>query len=149
MPTAIGGLPSSGGGRPSRARMSIAVTMRPRRFSTPAISRERQRHAGDALGHEDVLHAGDRQAEQLAADHRGDVFDHGAFAGSVLLVIAYLLILPLRRCTAQLGGAGGVGGLFLQRRDQAGTVELGDIVVEAGLTAALDRRRRHQRGQRR
>ena len=46
-----------------------------------------------------------------------------------------------------LGRAGGVRGLFLQRRDQTGTVELGDIVVEAGLTAALDRRRRHHRGQ--
>src|SRR3954447_6287439 len=44
-----------------------------------------QRHAGDALGHEHVLDAGDRQAEQLAADHRGDVFDHGAFAGLGLL----------------------------------------------------------------
>ncbi|MET3308638.1 hypothetical protein ABIF41_000479 [Bradyrhizobium japonicum] len=40
-----------------------------------------QRNAGDALGHEHVLDAGDRQAEQLAADHRGDVFDHGAFGG--------------------------------------------------------------------
>ncbi|MGY4345223.1 hypothetical protein ACVWXM_001687 [Bradyrhizobium sp. GM7.3] len=30
-------------------------------------------------------YAGDRQAEQLAADHRGDVFDHGAFAGLGLL----------------------------------------------------------------
>jgi hypothetical protein len=40
------------------------------------------------------------------------------------------------------------GGLFLQRRDQAGTVELGDVIVEAGQPAALDRRRRHHRGQR-
>src|SRR5207253_9301835 len=40
------------------------------------------------------------------------------------------------------------GGLFLQRRDQARTVELGDVIVEAGLPAALDRRRRHHRGQR-
>ena len=38
-------------------------------------------------------------------------------------------------------------GLLFQRRDQAGPVELGDIVVEAGLPAALDRRRRDQRGQ--
>ena len=38
MPTAIGGLSSLRGGRPSRRRMSIAVTMRPRRLSTPAIS---------------------------------------------------------------------------------------------------------------
>src|SRR5690606_41894359 len=39
-------------------------------------------------------------------------------------------------------------GLLFQRRDQPGTVELGDIVVEAGLPAALDRRRRHHRRQR-
>src|SRR5450756_2518741 len=36
--TAIGGLPSSFLGSPRRARMSITVTMRPRRLSTPAIS---------------------------------------------------------------------------------------------------------------
>ena len=61
-------------GKPSRARMSIAVTMRPRRLRTPAISLRGQRHAGQPIGHEHVLHARDRQAEQLAADHRGDVF---------------------------------------------------------------------------
>src|SRR3954453_11264441 len=32
-----------------------------------------------------------------------------------------------------------LGGLFLQCGDQAGTVELGDVVVEAGLPPALDR----------
>src|ERR1700750_2944545 len=37
-PMAVGVLPSSFLGRPSRARMSTTVTMRPRRFSTPAIS---------------------------------------------------------------------------------------------------------------
>src|SRR5262245_58642074 len=37
MPTAIG-RPSSRADRPRRRRMSIAVTMRPRKLSTPAIS---------------------------------------------------------------------------------------------------------------
>jgi len=31
----------------------------------------------------------------------------------------------------------GAGGLFLQRRDQAGAVELGDVVGQPGLAAAL------------
>ena len=38
MPTAITGWPAVRAPRPSRRRMSIAVTMRPRRLSTPAIS---------------------------------------------------------------------------------------------------------------
>src|SRR5882724_541280 len=42
---------------------------------------QRERHAGETLRHEDVLHARDRQAKQLAADHGGDVFDNGAFGG--------------------------------------------------------------------
>ena len=47
--------------------MSIAVTMRPRRLSTPAISGAGERHARERDRHEHVLHALDRQAEQLSA----------------------------------------------------------------------------------
>ena len=39
----------------------------------------RQRHPRQPFRHEHVLHPRDRQAEQLAADHGGDVFGDGAF----------------------------------------------------------------------
>ncbi len=52
----------------------------------------RQRHPGQPLRHEHVLHPRDRQAEQLAADHRGDVFGHGSlgqfgFTGHALFLM--------------------------------------------------------------
>src|SRR5712691_6703633 len=46
--------------------------------------RPRQRHPGQALRHEHVLHPRDRQAEQLAAQQHRDVFDHGFTIGIVL-----------------------------------------------------------------
>nr|WP_257187615.1 MULTISPECIES: hypothetical protein [unclassified Bradyrhizobium] len=68
-------------GRPNSWPPIIAVTY----FEDARDLARGQGHAGDALGHEHVLDAGDRQAEQLAADHRGDVLDHGAFSGLGLL----------------------------------------------------------------
>jgi len=64
---------------------------------------------------------------------------YSATAPSVKSVL--LLTLYSSRCPVEFGG------LFLQRRDQAGTVELGDVIVEAGEPAALDRGRRYHRGQ--
>ena len=57
--------------------MSIAVTIRPRRLSTPAISGAASGTRVKPVEHEDILHARDREAEQLASDRRGDVFGLG------------------------------------------------------------------------
>src|SRR6185437_2340946 len=61
---------------------------------------------------------------------------------SVLLVMPWSICPTSRRLPVHFGG------LLLERRDQARAVELGDVIVEAGLPPALDRRRRNQRGQR-
>src|SRR3546814_5444289 len=89
-------LPHSRGGRPRRRRTSIAVTMRPRRFSEPAIS-------GGASGMRvllwplDVLHLQHRNAEELLGDRKGDevlgiresLGPGGALAGTFLLRLAH------------------------------------------------------------
>ena len=41
----------------------------------------RHRHAGEPVGHEDILHAGNRQAEELPADHHRDEFEKVAVRG--------------------------------------------------------------------
>jgi len=72
--------------------MSTTVTMRPRRLSTPAISPDDSGTRGQPFRHEHVLHPGDRQPEQLAADQRGDEFGTAPSVVSVLLVMLASLI---------------------------------------------------------
>src|SRR3954451_11101936 len=133
MTTAIGGLLSSRGGRPSRRRMSIVVTMRPRRLSTPAISGG----ASGTRGRRSGMHTS--CTREIGRPKSWPPIITVTYSISCSMGALSLLIPSSRRLDEFDGG-------FLQRRDQALTVEFGDEVVEAGLAAALDRRGRCQRG---
>src|SRR3954447_21370766 len=135
MPTAIAGLLSSRGGRPRRRRMSIVVTMRPRRLSTPAIS-------GGASGTR-VRRSGMNTSctREIGRRNSWPPIITVTYSIRCSTGVSSLLMSFSRRLDEFDGG-------FLQRRDQALAVELGDEIVEAGLAAALDRRGRRQRGQR-
>src|SRR5215213_4465733 len=136
MPTAMIGLLSLRGGRPRRRRMSIAVTMRPRRLSTPAIS-------GAASGTR-VMRSG------INTSCTREIGKPKSWPPIVTVTYsmrcsAAMLSLLIILCSS---GLGKLDRRFLQRRDQPLTVELGDEVVEAGLAATLDRGRRSDRRQR-
>src|ERR1044072_3424501 len=136
MPTAIVGLSSVRGGRPSLRRMSISVTMRPRRLRTPAIS-------GAASGTR-VTRSGMKTSctREIGSPNSCPPIITVTYSVSCsLMVLSLLMIAPSRRL-------GPLDGGLLERRDQALTVELGDEIVEAGLAAALDRSRRGHRGER-
>src|SRR5436309_3969452 len=117
--------------------MSTTVTMRPRRFRTPAIS-------PDASGTR-VSRSGMNTSwtREIGSPNSWPPITAVTYSATVPTVVSVLLVMVISSCRPVE-----LSGLFLQRRDQAGTVELGDIIVEAGLPAALDRRRRHHRGQR-
>src|SRR5581483_8084767 len=117
--------------------MSTTVTMRPRKLSTPAISRE---DSGTRVSRSGMNTSCTREIGRPNNCPPITAVTYSATAPSLLWVLLVIKNFSLRR-------ARHLGGLLLERRDQAGTVELGDIVVEAGLAAALDRRRRHQRRQ--
>src|SRR3954465_6629264 len=135
MPTAIAGLLSSRGGRPRRRRMSIVVTMRPRRLSTPAIS-------GGASGTR-VRRSGMNTSctREIGRPNRWPPIITVTYSISCSTGALSLLMSFSRRLDEFDGG-------FLQRRNQTLTVELGHKVVEAGLAATLDRRGRGERGER-
>src|SRR3954470_16260367 len=128
--------------------MSTTVTIRPRRLSTPAISAEDR---GPRVSRSGMNTSWTREIGRPNSWPPIKAVTYSATEPSMVSVLVVVICLgPYAR--AELGSCRmldlGGGGLFLQRRDQAGTVELGDVVVEAGLPAALDRRRRHHRGQR-
>src|ERR1700756_4567758 len=120
--------------------MSTPVTMRPRRFRTPAISDE---DSGPRVSRSGMNTSWTREIGRpnSCPPIMAGTYSATRPSGVWGLLIHVLLGAPFSSRPVQLGG------LFLQRRDQARTVELADIVMEAGLTAALDRGRRHQRGQ--
>src|ERR1700759_4198561 len=120
--------------------MSTTVTMRPRRFSTPAISCDDR---GTRVSRSGMNTSCTREIGRPNSCPPITAVTYSATRPSAVSFLFDIALFSLR-CLAEPGG---VRGLLFQRRDQAGTVELGDIIVEAGLTAALDRRRRHQRGQ--
>src|SRR5882724_7947884 len=120
--------------------MSTTVTMRPRRLSTPAISAD---DSGTRVSRSGMNTSCTREIGRpnncppITAVTYSDTWPSLDW---VLLVIEFSL--------GQMSGrVAHLGRLLLERGDQAGTVELGDVIVEAGLPPALDRRRRHQRGQ--
>src|SRR5206468_304328 len=115
--------------------MSTTVTMRPRRLSTPAISRE---DSGTRVSRSGMNTSCTREIGKPNSCPPIMAVTYSTVEPSTLSV---LLVMMTSLCRPL------VGGLFLERRDQAGTVELGDVIVETGLPAALDRRRRHQRRQ--
>src|SRR5438270_1538087 len=137
MPTAIDGLSSLRGGRPSRRRMSIAVTMRPRRLSTPGTS-------GADSGSR-VMRSGMKTSCTREMGSPNSWSPIITVTYSITCSLAALLSLLM---VAPSGCLGVFGGCFLQRRDQTLAVELGNEIVEAGLTAAFDRSRRRQGRQR-
>ena len=110
--------------------MSITVTMRPRRLSMPAIS-------GAASG----TRASRSGANTSCTREIGRPNSWPSMvAVTYSMTVSVALIVSSRR-TIQ------IGGLLLERRDQPLPVELGHVVVQADLAAALDRIGRHQRGQ--
>src|SRR5205085_10481723 len=125
--------------------MLTTVTMRPRKLSTPAISLEA---SGTRVSRSGMNTSCTREMGRPNNCPPITAVTYSATVPSLvwsLLVISNFPYAPaeLRSCRAA-----GLGGLFFQRRDQARTVELGDVVMEAGEPSALDGGRRHQRGQR-
>src|ERR1700759_413050 len=123
---------------PRRARMSITVTMRPRRLRTPAISPEakgtRVTRSGMNTSCTREIGRPNNWPPIMAVTYS----ETAPSTASILLVMLKFL----RRYAVHFGG------LFLERRDQSRTIELRNVVVEPGLTSTLDRRRRNQRRQR-
>src|ERR1043165_7847242 len=136
MPTAIEGLSSPRGGRPSLRRMSIAVTMRPRRLSTPAISGA---ESGIRVTRSGMNTSCTREIGR--PNSWPPIITVTYSVTCSLIVLSLLMIASSRRL-------GPFDGRLLERGDQPRTVELGDEIVEAGLAAALDRGRRRHRGER-
>src|ERR1044071_5989408 len=136
MPTAIEGRSSVRGGRPSLRRMSIAVTMRPRRLSTPAISGA---DSGTRVTRSGMKTSCTREIGR--PNSWPPIITVTYSVTSSLMVLSLLMAAPSRRL-------GPLDGGLLERRDQPLAVELGDEIVEAGLAAALDRGRRGHRGER-
>src|SRR5947209_13788532 len=109
--------------------MSIAVTMRPRRFRTPATSGA---HSGTR-----VIRSGMNTSctREIGKPKSWPPIITVTYSIRFSATILSLLMIASRGLDKFNGG-------FLQRRDQALTVELGNEIVEAGLTATLDRRGR-------
>src|ERR1700761_1247930 len=115
--------------------MSIAVTIRPRKFSTPAIS---------ALASGTRVIRDGLNTSCTRAIGRPNIWPVTAkVTNSVKAVSSCIDVLPRHS-----GRFMQLFGLFLDRRDQSGAVELGDEIVEAGAAAALDHIGRHHGGQR-
>src|SRR5215470_6197944 len=116
--------------------MSTTVTMRPRRLSTPAISED---DSGTRVSRSGMNTSCTRE---IGRPNNCPPITAVTYSATIPSLLWVLLVI---NCSSSRPRH--LGGLLLERRDQAGTVEFGDIVVEAGLAAALDRRRRHQRRQ--
>ena len=116
--------------------MSIAVTMRPRRLSTPAIS-------GGASGTR-VRRSGTNTSCTREIGRPNNWPPIITVTYSIRCSSAMRVVVMYRPHAASTNST----VVFLQRGDQALAVELGDEIVEAGLAAALDRRRRGDRRER-
>ena len=119
--------------------MSIAVTMRPRRLSTPAISGADSGTRVIRSGMKNVLHAA-KSAGRTVGPPIITVTYSITCSPALFVVVAHgrFLLRPLRPTRRSS---------LLERRDQTLTIELRDEIVEAGLAAAFDRGRRRDRGQ--
>src|SRR5215475_4586687 len=129
MPTAMRGWPSSSGGRSRRRRMSIAVTMRPRRLSIPAIS-------GAASGTR-VSRSGTNTS---CTREIGSPNSCPPMVAVMYSMTSSALIFSSCRAVE-------IGGLLFERRDQPLAIELGHVIVETDLAPALDRIRGDERRQ--
>src|SRR5437588_564869 len=131
MPIAIRLRASAAGASPSRRRRSIAVTMRPRRLSTPAIS-------GAASGTR--VNRSSTKTSCTRAIGRPNSWP-ATVAVTYSVMVSSVLITTLPSCRAVH-----VGGLLLERRDETLAIEFGHVVVQPDLASALDRVGGHQRG---
>jgi len=105
--------------------MPMAVTIRPRKFNTPAIS-------APASGTR-VIRDG-LNTSYTSAIGRPNIWPATAkVTNSVKAVSSCIDVLPRRS-----GRFMQLFGSFLDRRDQSGAVELGDEIVEADAPSALD-----------
>src|ERR1700723_432610 len=107
--------------------MSIAVTMRPRRLSTPAIS-------APASGTR-VIRDGLNTSCTREIGRPNICPATGEMTNSVKAILSCIDISPTARSRRLVQ----VFSLLLDRRDQPGAVELGDEIVEAHPASALDR----------
>src|SRR5580704_10817230 len=128
----MAGALSSRAPRPSRPRMSIKVTMRPRKLSTPAIS-------GGASGTR-VSRSGIKTSctRRIGRPNSWPPIMAVTYSFILLVLLSVFMLAPSRRATDV--------GLLLKRRDQALPVEFGDIVIKTDAPAALDRIGRDDRG---
>src|SRR5213079_1159202 len=102
--------------------MLTTVTMRPRRLSTPAISAD---DSGTRVSRSGMNTSWTREIGRPNNWPPITAVTYSATVPSMVSVLVVVMCsLPLSRLPDL-----GRGGLFLQRRDQAGTVELGDVVV--------------------
>src|SRR5512134_3277261 len=134
MPTAIDGLSSVRGGRPRRRRMSIAVTMRPRRLRTPAISGA---DSGTRVTRSGMNTSCTREMGRPKSWPPIITVTYSVTC-SLMALLSLLMVTSLSRLDP-------LDGRFLERRDQPLAVELRDEIVEAGLATAFDRGRRSDR----
>src|SRR5690242_6893332 len=109
--------------------MLITVTMRPRRLRTPAISLD---DSGTRVNRSGMNTSCTREIGRPNNCPPIIAVTYSATKPSLISVLLLISHYSLS-CLAHFGG------LLLERRDQARTVELGDVVVEAGLPPALDR----------
>src|ERR1044071_7446846 len=114
--------------------MSIIVTMRPRRLSTPAISAPA---SGTRVSRSGMNTSCTREIGRPNSCPPIITVTYSVTRSS-LVSCAIVMSRRLVPCD----------GRFLQRGDQARPVELGDEFLEAGLAAALDGRGRGDRGER-
>src|SRR5665647_664456 len=121
----MAGAPLVSRASPSRKPRSIRVTMRPRRLSTPAIS-------GGASGTR-VRRSGMNTSctRRIGKPNSWPPIMAVTYSFRLRSTFSLFMTYSSRRATDV--------GLLHERRDQALAVELGDIIVEADLTAALDR----------
>src|SRR5581483_256619 len=134
MPIAIAGRSSLRAGKPRRQRMSIIVTMRPRKLRMPAIS-------GPASG-TGVSRLGIKTSCTRPIGKPNNC--------SPIIAVTYSVtpLVPSRLASMLLCRLIDIFGLLLERSDQTLTVEFGDIIVKSDLAPALDRVRRDHRRKR-
>src|ERR1700674_4780483 len=120
--------------------MLTTVTMRPRRLSTPAISPD---ESGTRVSRSGMKTSCTREIGRPNSwpSIRTVTYSVTNSLAAVSLSLAVVMQIPSRRLDP-------LDGRFLERRDQALTVELGDEVVEARLAPAFDRGRGRDRGER-
>src|SRR5882757_10730788 len=107
--------------------MLTTVTMRPRRLRTPAISED---DSGTRVNRSGMKTSWTREIGRPNSCPPITAVTYSATVPSMVSVLVVMVAsLPCVR-RACLRRVPDLGGLFLQRRDQTGTVELGDVVVE-------------------